>query len=326
METKFKIWAMVEEFHTDPTDFSVTTMDIHESNTFVGEHDTLEGATDEINAMGCGGYINSQKVTLNKSQKVLAYIKANTPKTRKEIVTFICEELNGKAYQEGYWSVQLGVLSDRGYFKKQDGKYVVTARGEVYLMNSVLANKLPRVGRLEWEIKRLKDIIHNREENLPLNYVTIDAMNNAVNLKKQTIQYLESEVDRLTTESSKNDCGHYACIQTLEHQLSTSINNERLLEKEVAQLKNNIVLSDVCIKELENEKDFKLDEYEARCVELKNEMDDLYTIQVKYGEVRDELSALKQEPNTLTLTPPPSGEYGDFSNAQLISIIKQMIS
>tara|TARA_R110000751_G_scaffold7210_4_gene29825 strand:- start:2991 stop:3632 length:642 start_codon:yes stop_codon:yes gene_type:complete len=124
--------------------------------------------------------------------------------------------------------------------------------------------------------------------------------------------YIENLKDRLD-----NMWDHQDALDKASEEGDTRFMNE---SEELERLKRQLSLANLNIKELEEEKD------------------DLYTIQVKYIEVRDELSEFKLKANKLisntiekltlflTLQQPPSGDYSDFSNAHLIKIIKGLIA
>ena len=124
-------------------------------------------------------------------------------------------------------------------------------------------------------------------------------------------------------------------IHILESKLSTSRNNEMLMEEEANRwLNQNKDTRDLLVKaqiekdELEEALKDQMVQYNGVYSDYQDKLDELdefYTMQVKYIEVRDELAEVKQKRNTLTLQSPPSTELGDFTKAELIKLIKGML-
>ena len=228
--------------------------------------------------------------SMNKSQKVLKYIMNHKPKTRKAIQTYICERLNNKDYQEGYWCVQLGSLKDRGFFAKLNGRYEITNLGKAYI-------KDPKYANLKSKYLRA---IEQRDNALD----SVGDWETMPHSLRQENERLKKEVERQNIAYDQLHESNHELLAKLEraenafHSIKEDYGKKLV---ELDQKSKKLILATMNVDELEEERD---SEYK------------------KLSDCYAQLSLEKIELETKL----QKDTSGDFTNAQLINIIKAMVS
>ena len=246
---------------------------------------------------------------MNNKHIILEHLAQSKGLIRKDLVTFICINNGYDGHKQGYYGTAIQEWEREGYIQKVGKKWCIAPLGKTYLKN-------PKIATLKARVTKLTNGMANWKDNY---YELKDA-------SASTIQSLrEANFDADNSDE----------IHILESKLSTSRNNEMLMEEEANRwLNQNKDTRDLLVKaqiekdELEEALKDQMVQYNGVYSDYQDKLDELdefYTMQVKYIEVRDELAEVKQKRNTLTLQSPPSTELGDFTKAELIKLIKGML-
>tara|TARA_R110002020_G_scaffold474903_1_gene707884 strand:- start:1563 stop:2462 length:900 start_codon:yes stop_codon:yes gene_type:complete len=293
---------------------------------------------------------------------ILEHLAKSKGLIRKDLVTFICINNGYDGHKQGYYGTAIQEWEREGYIKKVGNKWYIDNLGKTYLKTPKIAtlkaslNKMTK-GRDSWKDSyyELKDEMLEYKEKM--RYIKDELLEYAEEVKNANLRCDELKDASASTIQSLREANFDADnsdeVAELEAKLSTSKNNESLMETEVKRLEfelgecerkrdiertsyhmadKKIALAELNIKELEIERSsntttlpydksliiLALETLREQCSDDNN--------QGQVDRINGEISEIKGcSRNTLTLQPPPSTELGDFSKAELIKIIKGML-
>lgn len=298
---------------------------------------------------------------------ILDHLAQSKGLIRKDLVTFICINNGYDGHKQGYYGTAIQEWEREGYIQKVGKKWCIAPLGKTYLKTPKVATLKAKVVKLTKGMANWKDNYYEmRDEMLDYKKAVKDGGKGFVKEIVKGMNEVGDEMKRLRDENdamgstiqslreANFDADNSDEIHILESKLSTSRNNEMLMEEEANRwLNQNKDTRDLLVKaqlekdELEEALKDLTAQYNGLYSDYQDELDSplpynksllilaLETLreqsvddnnQEQVDRINIEISEIKGcSRDTLTLQPPPSTELGDFTKAELIKLIKGML-